>query len=90
MMDRPRTPPTTVSNARRIALEAGLRHVYTGNVHDPEGQSTRCTGCGEVVIGRDWNEVSTYRLRSGGLCRCGTRLAGRFDGAGAGARPLPS
>jgi pyruvate formate lyase activating enzyme len=88
MMDRPRTPPATVMEARRIALGTGLRHVYTGNVRDPEGQSTRCAGCGEVVVGRDWNEVTAYRLGAGGACRCGRKLAGRFDGipAAGGAR----
>ncbi len=78
MMDRPRTPPATVIGARRIALDAGLRHVYTGNIRDPEGQSTRCPGCGAVVVERDWNEVTASRLGPGGTCRCGRHIAGRF------------
>src|SRR5207244_1163431 len=35
LLDRPATPPATLSRARRIALGNGLRFVYTGNVHDP-------------------------------------------------------
>ena len=46
MLDRPRTPAGTLSGARAIARAAGLRHVYTGNVHDPEGQTTFCPRCG--------------------------------------------
>src|SRR5215831_14553639 len=38
MLDTPRTPPQTLKTARRIALQAGLRYVYTGNIHDGVGQ----------------------------------------------------
>ena len=37
MEDLPPTPPSKLSKARRIALDAGLHYVYTGNVHDAEG-----------------------------------------------------
>jgi pyruvate formate lyase activating enzyme len=43
----PPTPPATLSRARRIARDAGLHYVYTGNVHDPEGGTTYCPGCGQ-------------------------------------------
>ena len=43
--------------AREIALATGIRYAYTGNVHDPTGQSTRCHGCGAILIGRDWYEL---------------------------------
>ena len=42
MTDRPRTPAATLVRAREIARAAGLRHVYTGNVRDREGQTTFC------------------------------------------------
>ena len=42
----PRTPAATLTRARGIAQANGLAHVYTGNVRDPEGGATRCTGCG--------------------------------------------
>jgi pyruvate formate lyase activating enzyme len=45
MRDRPPTPPQTLTRARRIATGNGLRYAYTGNVHDPAGQSTRCHQC---------------------------------------------
>ncbi|MGE5830609.1 MAG: hypothetical protein ACM30G_19915, partial [Micromonosporaceae bacterium] len=81
MMDVPRTPPATLRRARQIALEHGLRHVYTGNVHDPDGQTTSCTGCGHPVVVRDWYVISRYELTDDGCCRrCGRRLAGVYDG----------
>src|SRR5438094_289306 len=50
LRDRPPTPPATLVRAREIALAAGIRYAYTGNVHDPAGQSTRCHRCGAVLI----------------------------------------
>ena len=70
--------------ARRIAREIGLKHVYTGNVHDVDGDTTRCTGCGKTLIVRDWYEILSYRLDAQGRCPdCGTPLAGRFGAVGA-------
>jgi pyruvate formate lyase activating enzyme len=80
MRQVPRTPPATLTRARALAREVGLRHVYTGNVHDPEGQTTSCTRCGAALIVRDWMSVVRAELRDGACTRCGTRLAGRFGG----------
>jgi pyruvate formate lyase activating enzyme len=80
MRDRPPTPPATLTRARRIARANGLRHVYTGNVHDEEGGSTYCTGCGARVIGRDWYVLTDWRLDGEGRCRdCGTVCPGVFE-----------
>ena len=80
MTDIEATPPATLARARAQALEAGLRHVYTGNVHDAKGQSTYCGGCGATLIERDWYRLGAWKLDDGGCCLdCGTRLAGHFD-----------
>jgi pyruvate formate lyase activating enzyme len=82
MLDKPPTPKATLTRARRIGLDAGLRYVYTGNVHDAEGDATYCHGCGAVVIGRDWYELTHWALTPDGRCEhCGTPCAGVFDGA---------
>jgi pyruvate formate lyase activating enzyme len=78
MHDRPRTPPETLTRAREIARDVGLRYVYTGNVVDPDGQTTFCPGCGEPVIERDWHAVRRVRMRGGACAACGARIAGRF------------
>jgi pyruvate formate lyase activating enzyme len=75
----PATPPETLRRARRIARDAGLRYVYTGNVHDREGDTTLCSGCGQPLIQRDWYEILDYALDDQGHCRhCGIKIAGRF------------
>ena len=84
MRDKPPTPKATLNRCRDIALDNGLQHVYTGNVHDLRGSSTYCHGCGEMLIGRDWYELSTWAvsIRNGRtVCaHCGTPLAGVFEG----------
>ncbi len=80
LTDRASTPPATLTRARAIALEAGLAHVYTGNVHDLEGGTTRCRNCRAALIRRDWYRIVEYRLRDDGTCPdCGHPLAGRFS-----------
>ena len=62
LTDRPPTPPQTLRMARRIAMNAGLHYVYTGNIHDPAGQATHCQACGAVLIGRDWYDITAWHL----------------------------
>ncbi|KFE68611.1 AmmeMemoRadiSam system radical SAM enzyme [Hyalangium minutum] len=82
MMDVPPTPPATLTRARQIAKRAGLHHVYTGNVHDIEGDTTSCGGCGASLIVRDWYQLLEYRVTADGKCPdCGARVPGRFDTA---------
>ena len=82
MLDKPSTPPETVSRARTIAVRNGVRFAYTGNVHDKAGGSTYCRGCGDILIGRDWYELSDWNLLPDGRCRaCAAICPGVFDEA---------
>ena len=79
MNDLPATPAATLTRARDIALAEGLRYVYTGNVHDMAGGTTRCHGCGAALIARDWHRIEFYRVTPDGTCpRCQAPVAGRF------------
>ena len=78
-LDAPATPPALLQRARKIAMDAGLRYVYIGNVHDRSGDATLCPGCGKAVIERDWYEILNYALDDTGHCKhCGMAIAGRF------------
>jgi pyruvate formate lyase activating enzyme len=80
MLNTAATPPATLRMARRIGMEAGLRYVYTGNVHDPEGQGTYCHACEALLVGRDWYELTAWHLAGDGRCeRCGVPCAGVFE-----------
>jgi len=84
MMDKPRTPKSTLVRAREIALANGLRYAYTGNVHDFDGHSTYCHACNHRLIGRDWYELSDWKIHfdgnySGNCTNCGEPVAGVFE-----------
>jgi len=81
MRDKEHTPGSTLTRAREIAMRIGLHYVYTGNVHDPAGSSTRCPGCNALLIERDWYELGEWNLDDSGHClNCGYALPGRFEG----------
>jgi len=84
MRDIPRTPSSTLSRAREIARDVGLKYVYTGNVHDRDGGTTWCPSCGAPVIERDWYSIVPVGLKvdaaGNGSCRaCRAPIAGRYD-----------
>ena len=92
MLDRPPTPPETLTRARRIAMANGVRYAYTGNVRDVQGGSTSCHACGALLIERDWYELGSWGLDPGGRCgTCGEPLPGVFEERPGnwGARRLP-
>ena len=80
MSDIENTPHSTLIRAREIALGNGIRYVYVGNVHDKSGSSTYCHQCGELLIGRDWYELSDWNLDGSGRCAsCGTECPGLIE-----------
>jgi pyruvate formate lyase activating enzyme len=82
MRDIPPTPPQTLALARAIALKNGVRYAFTGNVHDPAGQTTWCHQCQAPLIGRDRYEITSWGLTEAGACKsCGAACAGVFDHA---------
>ena len=79
VMDKPRTPLSTLLKARKIALSKGIRYVYSGNVHHVESDSTWCYQCGHLLIERDWYQLGKFGLSANGNCsQCGTACSGRF------------
>lgn len=80
MLDKPRTPASTLTRARNIAQQNGVRYAYTGNVHDRQGGSTYCHACGELLIERDRYELGAWHLDTQGHCQhCGATCAGVFE-----------
>jgi pyruvate formate lyase activating enzyme len=80
LRDVPATPSSSLSRARSIAQQNGVRFAYTGNVHDKAGGSTFCPACGKLLIGRDWYLLSDWNLDPTGNCAtCGARLPGVFE-----------
>jgi pyruvate formate lyase activating enzyme len=78
MLDKERTPASTLIKAREIALKEGIKFCYVGNVHNNEGQTTYCPACNESLVRRNWHTVLKDNLRSGKCYKCGNRIAGVF------------
>jgi pyruvate formate lyase activating enzyme len=80
MLDKPRTPPETLTRARNIAQANGIRYAYTGNVHDSAGGSTWCHNCGQRLIERDWYVLGDWHVTPTGCCdKCDKPLPGVFE-----------
>jgi pyruvate formate lyase activating enzyme len=79
MLDRPATPAATINKARQIGLAAGLKHVYSGNLPDLEGESTYCPNCGATLITRTGFRAEIVGLLGNRCQNCRTTLAGVFN-----------
>lgn len=73
MQQVPPTPKSTLDRARQIALDAGLRYVYLGNVMADKEDNTYCHACGKLLIERRWFRVTATNLRDD-RCSCGAEI----------------
>jgi pyruvate formate lyase activating enzyme len=78
LQNLPPTPVETVIRAREIAIEEGLKYVYTGNIVYPEGESTYCPESGEIAIGRKGHFVVSNNLKNG-QCPTGEKIPGIWE-----------
>jgi len=79
MIDPPSTSATMLIRAAEIGQEAGLRHVYAGNLPGRVGayENTLCPNCRRPVVERLGYALLAYRLTSEGNCQsCGARIPG--------------
>ena len=75
LLNLPRTDLETLLKARQIAIDEGLRYVYTGNIPNPPTESTYCPNCGKPVIKRSTFTVYSNLLEDGNRCPfCGYKL----------------
>jgi pyruvate formate lyase activating enzyme len=76
----PSTPPSKLIEARKIAMEEGIRYVYIGNYRTPDGSgsNTYCPDCKETVIERIGYLVTKNTLKTGKCGNCDFPIAGRW------------
>ena len=74
----PPTPEKTLDRLGEVAREAGLHHVYVGNVLGSNRQNTHCSSCQLLLVERRGYVIVRNALSAtGGTCqRCATRAAG--------------
>lgn len=71
----PPTPEQTLFNARKTAMDAGLRYVYIGNMRS-DAENTSCPNCGRMLISRTGYFVRENNARNGACRFCGAKIAG--------------
>lgn len=76
MTDRPPTPLSSLTRARRIGEECGLLYVYEGNVPGAGGENTTCPSCGFLVIKRHGFSVHSNKLINGLCPECQAAVPG--------------
>jgi len=75
----PATPIKTLEEARKIAIEEGLKFVYIGNVPGHSAQNTYCPSCGRVLIERRGYKILQNNIENGACKFCGERIAGVWE-----------
>jgi pyruvate formate lyase activating enzyme len=74
----PRTPVSTLDQARQVALDAGLEYVYIAKVTGHEAENTFCSGCGELIIKRVGFVVDEIHLTDSRCSYCHQEIPGRW------------
>ncbi len=77
------TPVSTLDQARKLALNAGLKYVYIGNFPGHEAENTFCHGCGRLIIARRGYRLGEIHMKDGICNHCGTSIPGIWQ------RPRP-
>ena len=72
----PQTPAETLENARKIALEEGMRYCYVGNVPDVDSQNTYCHKCKKLLVKRRGYFNIENNIEQGKCKFCGTKIPG--------------
>ncbi len=80
LTDRPPTPLDTLVKAWEIGRQAGLYHIYTGNVPGQAEENTYCPGCGNLLIERWGFGIRASRIENGRCPDCGRQIYGVFEG----------
>jgi pyruvate formate lyase activating enzyme len=75
----PRTPVKTLERCRKIALDAGLRFAYLGNVRGHPGEHTYCPDCGEILIRRQGYIIIKNTIENGKCPKCETTIPGVWN-----------
>lgn len=72
------TPINTLLTAYEIALHAGLKYVYLGNISHHKAESTYCPNCGALLIERKGYSTTLKGLNKSYCASCETTISGLF------------
>lgn len=72
----PLTPVSTLEQARSIAMNAGIKYVYIGNVPGHEAENTYCHHCKKTIVERRGFAMLNNYISAGKCKFCGEMIPG--------------
>jgi pyruvate formate lyase activating enzyme len=75
----PYTPQSVLENARNLALKAGMKYVYIGNVPGTGYENTSCPKCKKLLVERKGFTILQNQIEHSACKYCGTKIAGRWE-----------
>ncbi|MBN2520052.1 MAG: AmmeMemoRadiSam system radical SAM enzyme [Bacteroidales bacterium] len=75
----PSTPIYTLEKAKEIALNAGIKYVYIGNVPGSDAQNTNCPQCNKVLIERKGYSILQNNIQDNKCKYCKTKIPGVWN-----------
>jgi pyruvate formate lyase activating enzyme len=79
MLNHYPTPASTLERCRDLALKAGLKYVYLGNIPGNPAESTFCHSCGKMLIERTGYRIGELHLKDGACAYCGAAIPGIWE-----------
>ena len=75
----PPTPLSTLVKAREIALDAGIKYVYIGNIPGTEAENTFCPNCNKILMKRRGYRILSNNIINGKCEYCSEPIAGVWE-----------
>jgi len=75
----PPTPLSTLEKAREIALAAGIKFVYIGNVPETDAANTYCPKCHKLLIERKGYMITRNHIKNGRCEYCNEPIPGVWE-----------
>jgi pyruvate formate lyase activating enzyme len=75
----PPTPISTLEKAREIALKAGMKYVYIGNVPGNPAENTYCPKCKKLIIERRGIYLLNNYVTKSRCKFCGEKIDGVWN-----------
>ncbi len=75
----PPTPIEVLNKVSRIAIDEGIKYVYTGNVPGNEMSNTRCPSCNSTIVVRQGYRIDSNTITAGKCNNCGQKIDGIWN-----------
>ncbi|MBI5218303.1 MAG: AmmeMemoRadiSam system radical SAM enzyme [Bacteroidia bacterium] len=72
----PVTPVSTLEKARKIAMDAGIKYIYIGNVPGHEAENTFCPKCKKMIIERKGFYILNNHIKDNKCEYCSEKISG--------------